>query len=305
VHRSIAAGVVALTIAGLLAVGSQPADAIAAPIKIAGTGGSGVNMRSTPDTSRAAIGKIPEGARPNFICFAHGQNIYGVNVWFKVKYGSVTGYYASYYDNSSYTSDFDLTSKYGIPLCNSSGNSYARSSAANWASGHARDVQVYSGSQCAWFVSQALWAGTLQKTYTWTSSGSFFNPDLISGYLYKPGTPTAWNVASLVSYLRSKYSNSSWLNISSRFATNSVPEAAIGDVIVYDWYNDGTLDHMSLVTNIASNSYPEVSEWGISGNAGSSSSYVRRGWTWSQNSGKWLQQVYPNVRAYLLHVVAY
>jgi hypothetical protein len=60
---------------------------------------------------------MPEGASPDFVCFAYGQLIGTVPVWFLVNYNGVSGYYASYYDDSSYGSDADLTSKYGVPKC--------------------------------------------------------------------------------------------------------------------------------------------------------------------------------------------
>lgn len=93
------------------------ASAISAPIHIANTGGEGVFIRPDPNTSRPAIGWMPEGASPDFHCFAWGQNINGVPIWFNVTYNGVTGFYASYYDDSSYHSNEELTAKYGVPLC--------------------------------------------------------------------------------------------------------------------------------------------------------------------------------------------
>jgi hypothetical protein len=62
---------------------------------------------------------MPEGASPDFHCFVWGQNINGVPIWFNVTYNGVTGYYASFYDDSSYHSNEELTAKYGVPLCGS------------------------------------------------------------------------------------------------------------------------------------------------------------------------------------------
>jgi hypothetical protein len=94
--------------------------AISAPIHISGTAGEGVFIRSEPNTSRPPVGWMPEGASPDYNCFAWGQNIGGVPIWFNVNYNGVTGYYASYYDDSSYHSNEELTAKYGVPLCGSS-----------------------------------------------------------------------------------------------------------------------------------------------------------------------------------------
>jgi hypothetical protein len=103
----------------VLATAAQ-AHAISAPIHIHGTGGEGVFIRPEPNTSHPAVGWMPEGASPDYHCFIWGQNINGVPIWFNVTYSGVTGYYASYYDDSSYHSNEELTAKYGIPLCGSS-----------------------------------------------------------------------------------------------------------------------------------------------------------------------------------------
>lgn len=94
--------------------------AISAPIHISGTGGEGVFIRPEPNTSRPAVGWMPEGASPDYNCFVWGQNVNGVPIWFSVNYNGVTGYYASYYDDSSYHSNEELTAKYGVPLCGNS-----------------------------------------------------------------------------------------------------------------------------------------------------------------------------------------
>jgi hypothetical protein len=94
--------------------------AISAPIHIANTGGEGVFIRPEPNTSRPAIGWMPEGASPDYHCFAWGQNVNGVPIWFNVTYNGVTGFYASYFDDSSYHSNEELTAKYGVPLCGAS-----------------------------------------------------------------------------------------------------------------------------------------------------------------------------------------
>jgi uncharacterized protein YraI len=94
------------------------ASAITAGIHIHGTAPENVvNIRPQPNTTQPAIGSIPEGASPDYNCFSYGQVIGGVPIWFSVNYSGVTGYYASYYDDSTYRSDTELTGKYGIPKC--------------------------------------------------------------------------------------------------------------------------------------------------------------------------------------------
>ncbi|HEY8814239.1 MAG TPA: hypothetical protein VIP57_03950 [Candidatus Dormibacteraeota bacterium] len=116
--RGVALWAFAFTILALLSLASH-ALAISAPIHVANTGGEGVYIRPDPNTSRAPVGWMPEGASPDFHCFSWGQNINGVPIWFNVTYGGATGFYASYYDDSSYHSNEELTAKYGVPLCGS------------------------------------------------------------------------------------------------------------------------------------------------------------------------------------------
>jgi hypothetical protein len=91
----------------------------------------------------------------------------------------------------------------------------------------------------------------------------------------------------------------------------NVPGAQIGDIIVYDWDGESStknldgLDHAAFITAFAANNskYPQVSEW--SANGSKASTYVDRGWTWSQISGMWLQEkTHHHVQAFLLHVDA-
>lgn len=113
--RMLVLALLALPLAG--AAFPADASAISAPIHIAGTAGQGVAIRPAPDTAQPALGRIPDGASPDYQCFTYGQMIGNVNVWFSVQYRGVAGFYASYYDDSSYHSEAELTSKYGIPKC--------------------------------------------------------------------------------------------------------------------------------------------------------------------------------------------
>jgi hypothetical protein len=60
---------------------------------------------------------MAEGTSPDYNCFTYGQMVGNINVWFYVNHAGVTGYYASYFDDSSYHSEAELESKYGIPKC--------------------------------------------------------------------------------------------------------------------------------------------------------------------------------------------
>lgn len=161
-----------------------------------------------------------------------------------------------------------------------------------WALLHAQDNQPgFNG--CAWFVSNALWAGGLTQNDQWHNKGvRIGTPPL-------PGTKTATVAEDLYNHLKQR--GMRVLQITDRYnpKSTSVPEARPGDVIAYDWDSNGHVDHISMVVNIAPGSYPEVSEWGSAPN-GKVSPYERRGWSWSASHAKWQKQVQPRVRAYLV-----
>ncbi len=325
----------------LLAASPSTALAISAPIQISGTDGEGVFIRAEPNTSSTRLGWMPEGASPDYNCFVWGQDINGVPIWFNVNWAGITGYYASYYDNSSYHSNEELTAKYGVPLCGAappseppppptstpeptpspspspeegvsgssggppsgpsapSGVPFNRGATVAWATHHARDTPPYPAS-CTWFVSQALWAGGLPKTAAWTSAGGHGH-----FWSHRPGSVDAWAVPNFIQYILSTYPRSTFTQLNLR--GNRVPAAQPGDVIAYDWYGHSSvhnlshLQHVSLVVGIASGEYPEVSEWSVD-EGREPTPYVSRGWTWSEKTHKWLQQEYPHVQAFLLHI---
>jgi uncharacterized protein YraI len=97
----------------VVAASASSAMAINAPIHVT----DDVNLRAGPNTGTARVGGLYRGTSPSFNCWAQGQNISGVDVWFNVTYNGATGFYASYYDDSHYATDSQITSKYGIPQC--------------------------------------------------------------------------------------------------------------------------------------------------------------------------------------------
>lgn len=106
------------------------ASAMSAPIQISGTDGEGVLIQSEPNGSSTRLGWMGEGASPEYICFTHGEMVGTVSVWFYVTHEGITGYYPSFYDNSSYKDDAELTEKYGVPACGESAPSPPESSPA-------------------------------------------------------------------------------------------------------------------------------------------------------------------------------
>jgi hypothetical protein len=163
-------------------------------------------------------------------------------------------------------------------------------------------MQPPADGSCTWFASNVLWQGGLAKTEEWTSEGYLSKKLPVYGYHNQElsGTHTAWNVIAFKDYLKRVYSESDWHELD--FRANSVPSAQLGDLIFYDWGKGEGISHVSVVTSISPGQYPNVSEWS-SGNDGSEpSDYQQRGWTYSEVSHKWLQQKYPHIKAYILHI---
>jgi hypothetical protein len=115
--KSIALVCCALALAGIAAwIGTPAALAASAPIHVT----DDVNLRAGTDASTARVGGLYRGTSPSFNCWAQGQNVNGVDIWFNVTYNGVTGYYASFFDDSSYATDAQITSKYRIRPCGES-----------------------------------------------------------------------------------------------------------------------------------------------------------------------------------------
>ncbi|MEU2588260.1 amidase domain-containing protein [Streptomyces avermitilis] len=178
---------------------------------------------------------------------------------------------------------------------------YDRQAAVDWARQHAHPAA------CTWFVSEALWAGHMQQDAEWTSQDGH-------GLLWqhRPGTASATAAQPLLDYINRRYPLTQTTPLdANRFRTNAVPEAEPGDIIAYDWQNDGEVDHLSLVVDIADGQYPEIAEWGVVDwnplgviNRNATTPYAKRGWTYSEKNHNWLQSVEEtrNVSAKLIHI---
>jgi hypothetical protein len=313
----------------LMIVGSAvPVDAAPKPIHITATGGMGVALRPTPDTTGLPMLRIPDGASPDYLCYTRGQTVSRTDVWFKVRYGNFTGYYSAYYDTTTAQKLTDPTRYYGISWCGGTGIPktskeivtpppkstpqvpqsaalvrYSRAAAVRWALAHARDQQPASYPGCTWFVTQALRNGGLQPDDRWHTNGYHGNP-----FRGTPGTPSATAAVELIKYLQWKYKGQyRWKPMD--FTPGSATLARPGDIVAYDWdrpkkgdtYELDDIDHLAFVAAIAPGAYPEVAEWGTAETTGNRSTYAKRGWTWSEVGHKWLQLEHPEVRAWLLH----
>lgn len=286
------------------------ANAAGTTFVVTQTGGIGVSLRDAPrEGARTGVGPS-EGEIVTSVCQILDGDPMGSfenRVWHFVQSAHGDTWIPDTYLN---TPNVANEATPGVPLCGMSSTAPAfitdgtaapldRNAAASWALANAEVEQPFPAA-CTWFVSNALWAGGLQRTTAWTDEG----PE--RGVLQRrPGTPTATAVAGLVDYLRGAYPASTYNDIG--FADNAVPDAQVGDIIAYDWEGDKTLDHLAFVVAIADGNYPEVAEWGTNDTrnpfgSGGIGKYAKRGWTFSEKNHEWLQVGSPNVKAFLLHL---
>lgn len=277
------------------------------------TSGDGLWLHPDSPTKHSKLSDwMQDGTEFDITCWKYGDDVEGDAVWDEgtnVTTGH-TGVAADKYIDTDTTLGNEgpqLTAQ-GVSECGSTANNsgaesqrtppsgeYNRQAAADWALAHAEDPQVYNTDECTWFASQVLWAGGIPKTSAWTDQGTH-------GHLHPvPGTVDAWVPGSLKDYLLARYPESTYTELN--FGQNSQPNAKPGDVIFYDWETDGMLDHTTIVVDDAPGTqYPEIAEWGNVDDKGQSSNSQKQGWTWSAVGDKWIQAVYPNPSAYLLHI---
>jgi hypothetical protein len=265
----------------------------------------GVFYRDSPswsDTRRIPGVGVYDGDRVELICGRLGTSVgpYDNRAWSLVRNLSRPvgeGWVNEHFIDDGAPSNSFLAAE---PQCGAAGAgvTYNRTAAVRWARLHAQDAPPYPAA-CTWFVSQALWQGGLPKTTDWTSVGSH-------GRLQKrPGTVAAWAVPDFIRYMLRRYPRSNFTQLN--FRTNKVPAAQPGDVIAYDWYGKSStrdlddLQHLGLITSIEPGQYPEVAEWSIYDGT-EHTPYFSRGWTYSVKTHGWLQQEFPNVQAFLLHI---
>ena len=227
-RRSRRFGLGALVALVAVAVGlvtAVPAQADIGGYSVTGTGGVGLKVRSDPYNSAASVIAILRDGTPFFaVCAVRGRDVYGNTVWHKIS-APVQGWIADFYTTTPGFNQYIP----GEPDCNSM---YNRAAARDWAYAHYRDTERYPGNDCTWFVSQALWAGRLPRTATWTD----YQPDAINADRFKNAV------------IRAGYATITEVT----WSDNTAGNAQVGDVIAYDWNGaaDGFIDHVAIVTKL-------------------------------------------------------
>lgn len=304
-------------VGALFAVSPFPVHALGGPVfTVMNTNETlpdGVWFRNSPhtaDTSQITGVGVYMNEQVQLQCYTAGDAVgpYNNKIWYyvaNITRPTVDGQPNEGYLNAHYINDGAVSNQVdaGVPQCDTApaaspvstpNATFQRSIAAQWATEHAQDPQEASGL-CTIFVSRALWAAALPRSSTWYD-----------------GTDASKYVASFIAYMTDPANGISTqlIPITNDLRTNAVPQAQIGDVIVYSWNGSDDLNsdsHLAIVVNIGPGQYPNVSEWGISSFLPPNRAipvtdpYTSRGWTWSQLDHKWLQDKYPHMTAYLLH----
>lgn len=291
------------------------------------TGGEGLWLHPDSPTLAGAKSEVmPDGTNFDISCWKAGDSVEGDPVW---DYGTdqatgAKGFAADYYINTNITpgNEGQKLTAIGIPECDTQQPSQAdtspnlqpaaslppfasfdRNAAAQWALNNAEDTPPNDGS-CTIFVSQALWAGGMPQTSEW----NFNLHPITNGNApsMRNGSNDAWAANNFVEYMGTvpfaKVESLGPMGPNN----NNVPDAKLGDVIAYDWNNDGSIDHLDIVTGF-SGQYPLVSGWSEDG--ANALHYNQRGWTYSNVHNTWLQWEkdangnYPNkdMQTYLIH----
>ncbi len=181
---------------------------------------------------------------------------------------------------------------------------FNRSAAISWALAHAKDAPPNAGS-CTWFISQALAKGGFPQTDTWNT---YYQGAERWGIRF--GTDAAKIAPDFLAYMkRQSYVEVRWLG-QLKTGINNISEGRPGDIILYDWENNGSADHAVMITGAAKNNpqYPLVSGWSEDG--GRALSYNQRGWTWSEKEKRFLQKetdehgklMNENMSAWIIHI---
>ncbi|HEX9153626.1 MAG TPA: amidase domain-containing protein [Candidatus Saccharimonadales bacterium] len=325
IGRLAMGGLAALGLAaGGVAVEASPAIAASNPVYTVtnhdNDGTNGIYYRNSPrmaDTIRQLPYYARYGDRIELICGTNGEAVgqYNNRRWHLVRDLDNPKAPNQFYipDHDTNTPNKANRPTVGERECGSAGSQpqgheanpqfkgqYDRDRAVHWAEANAQ-MQPPAYGSCTWFASNVLWQGGLPRTREWTSEGYLGNrikTTLLGGKL--PGTLAAWNPNALKDYLLKTYPNSQFESLN--FQANKVPDAMPGDLIFYDWGKGENISHVAVVVNIAPGQYPQVAEWSPGDDTSQPAPYPMRGWTRSQISHKWLQDKYPHVRAYLLHI---
>lgn len=267
--------------------------------KIGFTDGKGAYPLTEPRVGATPAGPaIPEGGTVTVECEFEGPTVENspypsTKIWTRLQGGS--------YMPQAFISTNSWSWTPGVPRCEGTvqdkpaperpkkpQQKYNRQKAVKWALDNVNATPRFD-EDCTWYVSQALWAGDLPKSDHWKSDNKAFS--------FNPPKASV-NANEFKEYLVNKARYATIRELS--WSQNDVPEAEVGDVILYDLFGPGTegaadgfIDHAAVITGF-SGKYPLVS--------GHTNAVRNQGWTYSSANNKFIEQVYSRPRVYLLHI---
>lgn len=298
-HRSVRAAAVVVGFAAATATicagaGSASADPVWAQ-HVYNTNGLGLWLH--PDAAGLSSGTsdlMPDGTEFDVSCYVESDSVNGDDAWLYGTNASTgnAGYAADFYVDTDVSQGQEAAqlSAMGMPACGSapSGDptdttggseqgsgpatsvaqpvAYDRASAAQWALDNYTAPQSFSGDDCTFFASQALWAGGLPQSALWT--GKSWNWSLQASHHHYPGpTQDAAEANDLVNYL---VDNGLATRTLIDWSDNTAGGAQPGDLIAYHWNNNEdtldpdsgelNVDHLSVVVTTDSNGYPTIAQ---------------------------------------------
>jgi len=150
------------------------------------------------------------------------------------------------------------------------------------------NYQFWSADDCAFFASSVLWAAGLPRTTEWTDETYDFA--LLATKLDYPGPTRSVMLADeLEQYLLDeKLATRHPLSFDERTEADAAP----GDLVTYDWNANGVIDHVAVVRSVDG-------ELRIAQHNPNREDQL---WSWSGEQKKPLAEVYPEAKAYLIHV---
>lgn len=242
-----------------------------------------VNVRSGPGTNYAIIRTYSAGSSLGINCWKTGTSLEGQNgtsdKWHRVA-SEPNGWISDAYINIG-------VSQPSTPACiDTKTPSYDREVATTWARQHANDEPRFKGNDCAFFVSRALWAGGFPQVDNWKEDNEGIGP-------WAKPPRNARLADALKNYLVGETGYATIKELT--WEQNDVPDAQLGDLIMYDWTPaDGIIDHVVIITGF-SGKYPLVS--------GHTNKADNQGWT-TKSEGGWIEDPLPGSRAYLIHITS-
>lgn len=177
--------------------------------------------------------------------------------------------------------------------------SYDRAAAVAFARAHWDDpaririavfgITLYQADDCSYFASEVLWAGGLSPTKEWTAETS--DPRLRSSRLAFPGPS---RTTMLADELERYLVDSGQADVmEADLSRASIRGARPGDLVVYDWNDNGVMDHVSVVDSVGGGR-TRIDQHNVN----------RRGQLWNFSSEKHepIARAYAHPHAYLVHI---